>query len=82
MPGSLEAQPGHLCVYEQDRENIASGWPTFYVQAIHGFGSWAAAANVGDARSYDTWAVTAANAAQPASLQENSNAATTQRLEP
>ena len=82
MPGSPEAQPGHLCVYEQDRENIAPGWPNFYIQTISGFGIWAAAANVGHARSFGTWAVTAPNAAQTASLQESSNAATTQRLEP
>jgi hypothetical protein len=58
-PGFPEAQPGHLCVYEQDRENIAPGWPTFYVQDPYGFGIWAAAANVGHARSFGTWAVTA-----------------------
>ena len=82
-PAFPEALPGRLCVYEQDRENIAPGWPTFYVQAIHGFGIWAAAANVGHARSYGTWAVTAPNAAQQASQQEeSSNAATTQSLEP
>jgi hypothetical protein len=81
MAGSPEAQPGHLCVYEQDRENIAPNSPNFYVQDTYGFGIWAAAANVGHARSYGTWAVTAPNAAQPASLQESSNAATP-RLEP
>src|SRR5215212_980235 len=81
MPGSPEAQPGHLCVYEQDRENIAPDWPTFYVRDTYGFGIWAAAANVGHARSFGTWAVTAPNAAQPASLKESSNAAT-QYLEP
>ena len=82
MAGSPEALPGHLCVYEQDRENIAPGLPTFYVQAIHGFGIYAAAANVGHFRSYGTWAVTAPNAAEPASLQESGNAATTPSLEP
>jgi hypothetical protein len=81
MPGSPEAQPGHLCVYEQDRENIAPDWPTFYVRDTYGFGIWAAAANEGHARSFGTWAVTAPNAAQPASLKESSNAAT-QYLEP
>jgi hypothetical protein len=82
MAGSPEALPGHLCVYEQDRENIAPGLPTFYVQAIHGFGIYAAAANVGHFRSFGTWAVTAPNAAEPASLQESGNAATTPSLEP
>ena len=82
-PAFPEALPGHLCVYEQDRENIATGWPTFYVLAPYGFGIWAGAANVGHARSYGTWAVTAPNAAQQASQQEeSSNAATTQSLEP
>jgi hypothetical protein len=82
MPGSPEAQPGHLCVYEQDRENIAPGYPTFYVQDTYGFGIWAGPLTVGHYRSYGTWAVTAPTAAQPASsLQESTNAATTQRLE-
>ncbi len=83
MAGSPEALPGHLCVYEQDRENIADGWPTFYVQAIHGFGIWAGPLTVGHFRSYGTWAVTAPIAAEPASPQEEStNAATTPSLEP
>ena len=59
MPGSPEAQPGHLCVYEQDRENIAPGYPTFYVQDTYGFGIWAGPLTVGHFRSYGTWAVTA-----------------------
>ncbi|MBA2714146.1 MAG: hypothetical protein H0U55_11430, partial [Rubrobacteraceae bacterium] len=29
-PGSPEAEPGYLCVYEQARENIATDWPVFY----------------------------------------------------
>jgi len=57
--GSPEADPGYLCVYEQDRENIADGGPSFYVQDTYGFGIWAGALNEGHARSYGTWAVTA-----------------------
>jgi hypothetical protein len=60
-PGSPEAQPGHLCVYEQDRENIATGSPTFYVLDTYGFGIWASAAKEGPARSFGTWAVTEPN---------------------
>lgn len=61
MASFPEAQPGHLCVYEEDRENIATGWPTFYVRDTYGFGIWAAAANEGHARSFGTWAVTEPN---------------------
>ena len=61
MASFPEAQPGHLCVYEQDRENIATGWPTFYVLDTYGFGIWAAAANEGHGRSFGTWAVTEQN---------------------
>jgi hypothetical protein len=68
-PGSPEAAPGHLCVYEQNRENIAPVWPLFYVQDPYGFGIRAAAASPGHAWSYGTWAVTAPEAAQPASLE-------------
>jgi len=57
--GSPEADPGYLCVYEQDRENIADGGPSFYVQDPYGFGIWAGALNEGNARSFGTWAVTA-----------------------
>ena len=58
-----EAKPGYLCVYEENRENIADGYPNFYVLDSFGFGIWAGAANAGHFRSYGTWAVTTPNAA-------------------
>jgi hypothetical protein len=61
--GSPEALPGHLCVYEQNRENIAPGWPNFYVLDPYGFGVWAPPLTEGHYRSYGTWAVTAPTAA-------------------
>jgi hypothetical protein len=76
-PGSPEAQPGHLCVYEQNRENIATGWPTFYVQSTYGFGIWAAAANEGHARSFGTWAVTNAGGGASASATAGPSASAT-----
>ena len=65
------AAPGHLCVYESQSSNRGSvvlftGTTGFTNQASKwGAGVWLIPAAAGNAYSYGTWAVTAANGTSP-----------------
>lgn len=71
------AAPGHLCVYESQSQNRGSvvlftGTTGFTNQASKwGAGVWLIPAAAGNAYSYGTWAVTAANGTSPSRVAPN-----------